>query len=276
MKRRTSRRNQVLSLLALALLTVPVIVPAQSVEVVTGHTVYVDMDSLDPCLAAVAGMVRSRVLWFDGSLLHERTNFDGDSYIYATQHGAPDPTHHMRWENITEIEDAGSKVLVTSQYYNFTDPNGIHWNVTEVYWEEGVRYNVSASADGDSGQVSANYQEADNATAGTNRYYAWIVQIGKTTQDLHAGTADHEVYNFVNLVNTCKFNEDAKNGSVNHTNDPPGFEHDDNTTYPHDHQTWDVDLYVGNEPSSIPLGQDPDNTVNSQGEHEGDREGGTS
>lgn len=254
----------------LAILGAAIAVPATQTAVVTGHTTFVDMESLDPCLAAVAGIVQSQVLWFDDSFLHERTNFENEQWIYASQKEAGDPTHHVRFDNASNIQEnaddqVANKVLIRSGvWYNFTDPNGVHWNVTEVFWDE--PYGTAVEGEGDV-QRNPGVDSAANVTAHTNRHYAWLVEIGPTTTDPYLSGLDSlgDRYNFVNMVNTCKFSEEARRLS-NVTHDAanktyPEFQHPDRYSTNHTHESWEVDLRIGPKPDVAPLDAEPKHSV---------------
>lgn len=256
---------------ALAILGAGIVVPATSTPVVTGHTTFVDMESLDPCLGAVAGIVQSQVLWFDDAFLHERTNFENDHWIYASHESAGDPTTHVRFDNVSNIEEnadnqPANKILVRSGvWYNFTDPNGVTWNVTEVFWDQATE--TSATVDRNESAEPGEAASETNASAHTNRHYAWIVQLGPTTTDPYLSGLDSigDRYNFVTMVNSCKFSEEAVKESDRHhdaANETyPRFRHPDRYETNHTHETWTVDLRIGPDPDLVPLDAEPVNEV---------------
>ncbi|MCA1814769.1 MAG: hypothetical protein LC624_12630, partial [Halobacteriales archaeon] len=77
---------KVLVLALCAMLSLPAGASINQQPVVTGHTVYANMDGLDPCMAGVVGVVRMRVMWFNNQVLMERPADDGgNAYIYAIE-----------------------------------------------------------------------------------------------------------------------------------------------------------------------------------------------
>lgn len=237
-------RRFVVAVAASLLLAAPGVVSADSEWVVTGHTVFTNMSGFDPCLAAVAGVVRAQVLWFnDQVLLEHAVAGNNGRFIYAVQENAPDP----RRPDVA--------LIPSGTVYNFTDPNNERWTVNEY------RYRV---ADPQLNPTTGNVKH--NATLD---FHAWVVGIGNTTFDMSLGTA----YNFVDIVDICKFVEpgcncagpttgnvthngtaegpndgNPQNGGVwdgnSHNASKPGEQH----TFPHTHDTGKIDLYIGREP----------------------------
>lgn len=257
--------------LAAAVVAAAMVVPATTVPVVTGHTTFADMESMDPCLGAIAGLVQREVLWFDDSIYHQRTNFEDDQWIYASEEEAPDPTFHVKFDNVTDVEgnaddQPADKVLIRSGvWYNFTDPNEVAWNVTEVYWDEGHYLDEGGGSEGEGGDA----ESAENSTAGTNRHYAWIVELGPTTEDPYLDGLDGMAsrYNFVNMINTCKFSEEAEeDGTRHHTagDDDPAFRHPEKYNTTHNHTEYTVQLRVGDEPDLVPLDAEPAHQVHAK------------
>jgi hypothetical protein len=283
------RIRSVAALVAVAVIGASVAVPAlgpgdRSHTIVTGHVSFTDLAGLDPCLSAVAGLVTGdNIKWFDDSIFHQET-FEG-KYIYASEAQAGNPTAHVRFDDSGPLEqdaeeieenvdeEPADKVLVRSGvWYNFTDPNHRYWNVTEVFWDQGAR----ADPDGATNIVDADTDGASvsteaNASAQTNRHYAWIVEIGPTRPDGYPGGLSHDEYNFVNMVNTCKFSDEAERAARtqhdpgNRTDGetgPPGRRHADEAHQEkHHHEEWDVKLWLGDEPDTFNLDAEPVNEV---------------
>lgn len=247
------RWNGKLAVVALAaLMALPTAWSVQQDPVVAGHTTYADMDGLDPCIAGIVGIVRLRVMWFNDQVLFERTAGDGSSHVFAVQGGAADPRDQL--------------LRPTGQQFAFTDPNGMEWQVNEY------TYNV-APASASTGnttvtppsvQQNGNGVSVDNGETHvepptvdsheTGPWYTWVVQTGPTIEDF---SATGRPYNFVNLVDTCKFS--APGQDVAHSNAGPGnwtSDWPEDTTEQqhfadeasHGHDRFSVDLYVGKAP----------------------------
>ncbi|HVL87746.1 MAG TPA: hypothetical protein VM681_07075 [Candidatus Thermoplasmatota archaeon] len=210
---------------------------------VTGHSVYADMDGFDPCLAAIVGLVRARVMWFNDMVLFSRPAADGSAYVYAVEQGAPDPRERLLYEN---------------DRYEFTDPNGVSWKVVEYQYV----YNTNGTTQHNVPVPPPAQSPAANHTQNVNAWFTWVVSVGPTTQDAFPGLSNHEEYNFVLLVDTCKF-KGAFVQDVSHTRDGSGGWDsdlpDDETTgghkesdEDHTHQAFGVDLYVGRAPNAAP------------------------
>jgi hypothetical protein len=244
------RRWKLVALGICALLSVPAGASVQQQPVVAGHSVYGDMDGLDPCIAGIVGVVRLRVMWFNNQVLFERTP-DGSSsgsWIYGTQAGAPDPRV--------------AALTPTGEVWSFTDPNGMDWSVAE--------YNFTAGPDalvhgGDvgyrNGSVVATPPQVEQNPE-VRSYYVWVVRVGPTTY----GGYDGKDYNFVDLVDTCKFSIPEER-AVQHANDTGTWTSDwtGDTTQgqhmagdgTHAHDVYDINLWVGSEPVLAPPA-DPD------------------
>jgi len=208
-----------------ALMTFPTAYTLQQDSVVTGHVTYAAMDGFDPCIAGIAGIVRLRVMWFNDQVLFERAADEG-SWVYATEAGAPDPRDQM--------------LVPTGEKYEFVDPNNVDWAVTE-YTFTGVE-----------AQVYPPNEHHDILQWGV-----WVVKTGPTVRD-YAATG--RSYNFVNLVDTCKFN--AAGHALAHSHDGSGnwtsSEANDTTENQHlandpdhAHESYQVNLYVGPEPQVL-------------------------
>jgi hypothetical protein len=244
------RRSWKVGLLcALAVLSVPAGSAVQQQQAVAGHTVYGAMDGLDPCIAGIVGIVRTRVMWFNEQVLLETTPDDGSAYIYALQAGAPDPRDQL--------------LTPTGRTYPFTDPNGLDWQVTEYNFTGGPDALAHGGAAGyHNGSVVATPPTVDDAQ-NLASYYVWVVRIGPTQQDT---AATGRPYNFVDLVDTCKFTDAHPERTVHHSRDGNGTWQSDwgnDTTQdghlptdgPHDHDVYDINLYVGEEPKLAPVAQ---------------------
>lgn len=204
--------------------------------VITGHTVYKNMGGYDKCLASIVGLARTRVLWFNDATLVE-TDAKGQ-YIYATRAGAPPPP--------PTLKNDARPIFGDGVVYEFVDPNNARWIVLEGYYYgeiKGDPINVNPWTPGD---------PRVEGGARVDSEIVWLVQVGQTIRDNDPGSDDHEFYNFVTLVDTCKFGHGAKSeGTLDHAaddpNHPPG-------EHAHNHEVFEVDLYIGKEPTFVPLG----------------------
>jgi len=235
-----------------ALLSLPAGASISQQPVVTGHTVYTNMDGLDPCFAGVVGVVRMRVMWFNNQVLMERAADDGgNAYIYAIEADAPDPRDQT--------------LLPTGNVFKFTDPNGVDWVVNEynftlppTAWADAGNYSVDP---GDGHPLNVN-ETPGYALEQASSYTTWIVKLGPTNDDY---AASGKPYNFVDLVNTCTFHEGADH-RVTHTpdhgnwtssdaNDPsimdgtdPNLNGHEDADGTHEHNVYDISLYIGQAP----------------------------
>jgi hypothetical protein len=236
---------KVLAVAMCALLSLPAGASISQQPVVTGHTVYTNMDGLDPCLAGVVGVVRMRVMWFNNQVLMERAADDGgNAYIYAIEADAPDPRDQT--------------LLPTGNQFKFTDPNGVDWLVNEynftlppTAWADAGNY----SLDPGSGHPLNVTDTPGYALEQARSFTTWIVKLGPTNDD-YAATG--KPYNFVDIVDTCKMQEQADH-QVTHTRGPDGnwtssdpqdptfdAHEDDDTT--HTSNVYDISLYIGQAP----------------------------
>lgn len=239
-----------LSVLAVSLLLVaPSAIPTTA-DVVEGHFIFAQLGGYSECLSGVAGLARSKVMWFNDKILLDSANLLIGKHVYITQHEAPDPRDHS--------------LLRTGKYFDFVDPNGVPWNVTEYSYS--VHRSTGTSTSGSDTSTRA------GATATVSQFYVYVVQIKRIYVDENnpwTGAGDvnsHLHYNFVGIVDTCRFVYDdkgraANTGSTTHDNTVDnGWGHDvmneTETTQPdHAHQTHKVDIYIGDTPREIQVGR---------------------
>jgi len=232
---RMSPRTKAGILVVLALLLfIPQGISTQHVPIVTGHSTFYNGSTYDQCLASVAGILRSRVLWFNDQVLVERYPGKG-TYVFITEHGAKDPT--------------GEPVLVSEGVkYVFTDPNGADWIVEEAYFAT----NAEAEADE---KISA---ERQHVGVNFNRTYVWFVEIAASPiLDQFPGERyPHSIYNFLVLVDTCKFHRNANTQApmVHHSNatDLNDRNGHPNSELSHTHEGWSADIWIGKRPVVVP------------------------
>ena len=260
---RLSQRQKALAAAALALLLwLPSGISTETQPVVTGHSTFYNGSGYDPCLASIAGIVRNRVMWFNDQVLVESYGGKG-SFVYITEHGARDPT------------DPNIKLLTDGTFYDFVDPNGVHWHVEEDYYTV-----IHGGATVDPNTAPA--QWVQQPSVDQNKTYVWIVELAASPiHDQFAGAPDgpyyHDIYNFLVLVDTCKMHPDKALDT--RTNDPTPDDRspllDDNGTLSHDarcnctnsgqyghvagsadhtHRVFLADLYMGTQPTAIPAG----------------------
>lgn len=242
---RLSRRQQAGLAVALALLLwAPQGISHGDHTLVTGHSTFYNGDAYDPCLASIAGIMRSRVLWFNDQVLVEHYGGSG-TYIYVTEAGAPDPR-------------AETRLYTEGVFYDFVDPNGAHWHVEEAFYDvegdTGVRW-------GESNTVPS----AEPYLTTGERTYVWIVELSaRPIYDQFAGADPHTYYNFLVLADTCKMHRvqnETQGPNATHDNasgllnDKYGHE---NGAKEHEHETFYVDLWVGKRPTLSLGGVSPD------------------
>lgn len=245
------RRKAGLAVAFALLLWIPQGISVQTQPVVTGHSTFLNGDVYDQCLASVAGILRSRVLWFNDQVLVERYPGKG-TFVYVTEHGgrSPDEFDQLYSDGVT---------------YTFVDPNGAAWHVQEVYVELGG----SAPIPGKNEEVwdyGSRMQDSVENGFDQFRQYFWVVELSATPiMDYFPGDDPHSVYNFLVLVDTCKMNrnDETVNGTIDH--DDPAilndrYGHPNNETA-HQHEVWNADIYVGQRPLVVPGGVDRNATA---------------
>lgn len=235
---RLSRRQQAALAVTLALLLwVPQGLSHGDHTVVTGHSTFYNGDAYDPCLGSIAGIMRSRVMWFNDQVLVERYGGAG-TFVYVTEYGAPDPR-------------AEKQLFSEGVFYDFVDPNGAHWHVEEAFYNVVVETSQGVDFSEDVPRPYVNTTEGD-------RIYVWIVELSaRPIYDQFAGDDPHTYYNFLTLVDTCKMHHVAnvtQGDNVTHDyasgtlNDRYGHE---NGATEHQHETFFVDLWVGKRPNVV-------------------------
>ncbi len=247
-RRRMERRYRAvaigIALAAVLAAIVPAGISTETTPIVTGHSSFYNGDDFDPCLAAIVGIMRLRVMWFNHEVLVERYNGDG-AYIYATEHGAPSPTAD------------GAHLVSSGVFYDFVDPNGVAWHVDEAYWDSQIN-TVPADVTIDNDDLVPDVDVSPKPLS-AKRWYTWIVAVDKPVRDHHAGSDPHEWYNFVVLLNTCKFRKDNLNNSQPNGNltHPAGMGPDTGhlkNDPAHEHERYEVSLWVGTQPKIAPVG----------------------
>ncbi|HLE96238.1 MAG TPA: hypothetical protein VI997_02615 [Candidatus Thermoplasmatota archaeon] len=252
-----TKRLATFSVLAVFLCTAIVTAQTQQ-QVVSGHVTWTTLEGFNECYAGLAGLVQNRVLWFNDQVLID--NFAiGDRWIYVTEAGAPDPRDYT---------------LAFVRNFTFDDPNGIWWNVTEwqyaapAHWEK-----VDAPDTGNSGNIGNDVTTVHGGEqARVGLYYVWTVKVlPLPAEDRHRGPfTDHSLYNFVAVIDICKFVAEA-NAEVDGWEENPQSQYDPspNSEYPyrpasgvdptHMHKTYAADVSLGLKPKDggilVPLNE---------------------
>ncbi|MGQ0534452.1 MAG: hypothetical protein ACT4PT_00055 [Methanobacteriota archaeon] len=203
---------------------------------VTGHTIFANMTGFDPCIAAVAGVVRFQVLWFNDEVLFERASFAGQGqHIYVVEHNGTDPR---------------DQPLIRNQSYVFADPNNKTWNVTEYYYFGTVVAQPTWTVEDN--------KPTPHTSATAAKFHTWVVEIGNVTSDPTLGAE----YNFVNLANLCLFTL-PENNPQPHVHNGTGYNPAEGNShpntvsgtdpeghaFPHEHGTARINLYSGKAPN---------------------------
>ncbi|MFA5862782.1 MAG: hypothetical protein WDA16_13910 [Candidatus Thermoplasmatota archaeon] len=249
----SARRKAVAAATLALLLFAPLGISENAQPVVTGHSTFYDGDGFDPCLASVAGIMRTQVMWFNDQVLVERYGGKG-TYVYITENGSGDPR-----ENFADGNN-GRKLFTEGTVYDFVDPNGVSWHVDEAFF----------------GNLEVPTQEPVPQPRVDDRFYVWIVELSAfPIHDQFAGDPRssnyHDVYNFLDIVDTCKFHRNDKTNAdgelnpdktydfnITHDNPDelgPGYGHPSGTS-PHKHETFMADIWIGSRPVLIPVGAD--------------------
>ncbi len=236
------------ALVAVALFIVPAVMAAHPVQAVEGHTRFVDLDGFDPCLAAIAGLARMRVMWFNDVPLYERSSAGEGKYLYALEAGAPDPREE--------------KIITSGEKFQFKDPNGHWWTIVEGYFDVDVAFHDNG---GDASVGTGGAQGSKNMSVELDRIYVWIVMIHPDAPFPNDNYGDHPeaaFYNFVTMVDTCKFSPSkAPSGIADHANDAPDQDDYAGEHQPgyesHEHEMWYVDLWIGGAPDLLDVNIDP-------------------
>lgn len=220
---------------------VPTGISEEQVPIVTGHSVFYNGDTFDRCLASIAGILRSRVMWFNDMVLAEQYAGKG-TFVYVTENGSLDPTTRKG-------------LWTEGVFYDFVDPNGAHWHVEEAFMIN--RVGAGALAGDPLGETSELDPEVDDVE---NRTYVWIVELSeRPIYDEFSGNDpqyEHDLYNFLLLVDTCKMNR-AKTTPRDITHQGPDLDtqrgHPAGTDV-HEHEVHTIDLWVGTRQVLVPWG----------------------
>lgn len=270
------RRKLPTLFLVAALLTVGLVGAVDAAEldqdrVTTGHTTYVDASTtFNSCFAGVAGLVVQRVTWFNGQELFSRADSGGNKWIYVTQ-GLND-TNNDDWGDDTgfkENDPANEQLYRTNQTYKFNDPEdpGKEWIVREYFALREKRSKADTPLE----------DEYDKEATSKDKFYVFAVKVGEHTRtDSQLGLD----YNFAMVVDTCRFHGSPDDENVSHNgtdgNTQKPIAQHDNTNESHEHDAYDVDIWVGGEPNALGDGnaQVPDDRDGNAGARNDTQEGG--
>lgn len=258
----STRRKAAAAALIALLLAVPMGISEQSQHVVTGHSTFMNGEGFDPCLASIAGILRTQVMWFNDQILAERYGGKG-TYIYVTENGSEDP----RPANFAYLYTEGV-------FYDFVDPNGVHWHVEEAFYVDEIDADSAIKNPPPKGNT-----QVEPASLTSDRTSVWIVELSAfPIHDQFAGNPNpddpnyHDLYNFLAIVDTCKFhrNHDTSLDPVENGNPDGSYDynitHDEPVLQPnyghqagteeHTHESFLADIWVGTRPILVPLGAD--------------------
>ncbi len=226
--------------------------------ITTGHTTYLEASTTaNECFAGITGMLSQTVTWFNGQNLFSRpVDGDGDTYMYVMEHfnsagydftgdGTPDREGVDSETGIEPFDPSEETLHKTGNEWHLEDPNNDHYSedktwVVEEYYALKI---VEPYADSEGG----------NDLGDQEKVYIYTVAVGSPREDQ---TINRE-YNFITTVDTCKFLHDGNTTTHDNQNDDnprdPAGQHDEGADPgEHPHGTFHVDLFVGDEPSSIP------------------------
>lgn len=225
-------------------------------QIITGHTQFLETSTqFSGCFAGIAGLLMQRVTWFNGATLFTRADNGNGRWVYFTEHFEDNDLDGFDDKTGIEIKDPSKeKLFRTNQTYTFDDPDPD----TSKKWE--VREYFALRREKVEGSVGENGQAEIEGPA--TRVYVFAVKVAGQTYDAETISAE---YNFVSVVDTCRFHGDETgtethdNGRNNGSGDPidqhKEINDDDGT---HDHDVYSIDVWVGGAPDSLPVAQVPD------------------
>lgn len=228
--------------------------------ITTGHTNFLSTATTESeCFAGITGMLSQRVTWFNGVNLFSRpVDGDGSTYMYIMEHfnsGGEDwdlDGKHSDTETGVEAFDPSEEdtLYKTGREWHIEDPNNDHYS-EDITWEVEEYYALKIV------DKPPEEAEADAEGAGIQKkVYIYVVAVGSPRED----KTIHREYNFITTVDTCRFLHDGGTTEHNNQSTPengsardPKHQHSpgaDPGTHPHG--TYNVDLFVGDKPQSIP------------------------
>lgn len=215
--------------------------PTTTDTVMTGHTTWMEESSAyDGCLAGIAGLLKQQVTWFNGQTLFETSEGNSDdTWIYFTDGGLGGDQR---------VDPTSEDLIRSNNTYQFEDPNDEDhtWTVKEYFVYDGLPDGVNGVGDIGDEEPGVNW----------DRIYIWAVNASASS--IEDETTLGKDYNFVGVVDTCKFdsarerNETHDNQNESEDKHDPRWQHDSaNNEGEHDHDVYFVDLWVGGEPETV-------------------------
>lgn len=242
-----NRTKIVIALGAAVLLAAPVAfaghlrqVAVQDRTVVSGHTVFVSVRQFDPDIAAIAGMVEQKVVWFNGAIIFN--TFKG-GFALGVEDDACDPRRGQDFrfidQDLSYIDPNGQPHVVTHYTYRCAEANPLATLLNNTTLEDGLIHPQLIPL--------LHFRED-----------VWVTPT-------HAIIVDPTIvdeYNFALAVDTSLFDENPRGDTAHdgtggdstdeikdgdsfdpatgrHTPDPAGSPYNQ----PHEHNTASVDLY---------------------------------
>lgn len=265
----SNRRKAAIAATMAFILWFPTGISEENQPVVTGHSSFWNGQGYDPCMASIAGILQTEVRWFNDMVLARRYGGKG-TFIYITEAGAQDPRNNAPNANRDHLQLYSDGVS-----YDFVDPNGAVWHVEELYY-------------GDFTPVTFDNNPTNprTNTQVTDRTYVWVVELSaQPIFDQFAGSPSgpnyHDVYNFVSLIDTCKFSRNNVtnfNGNKHYETHPQDYDfnvtHEQNPTgsWPgnddgnghdngyqtHTHESFMANIWIGTRPTFVTAGASTD------------------
>jgi len=277
-----SKRHKALALLlgvALSLAAIGntvAVEPTTNETVVTGHTNWVDPSSTyNSCFAGIAGLLKNEVTWFNGQTLFSTDAGGAGTFIYFTESLQADDGEYNESTGLKVKDPTQEKLVKTDNEYEVEDPSGAdHTWVVREYFTTREKKGAEAGV----GETDVDSGEARQV----EKVYVYVVQVHAPPIEDDRESVDKR-YNFLGLVDTCKFNQDgeqkehANDGtygtepSGQHNDDGTGSDESDQGTH-HNHTAVGVDIWIGGVPDTLP-GNDEQGVPDEGGSQDQDADG---
>lgn len=252
-RRRLSTLALVVALLTAGLLgTVDASQQMHGEQLTTGHSVFADASStFNSCFAGLAGALLQQVTWFNGQTLFSRMEGGGNKFVYVTEHmGEGQVKDGYNDSTGIELGDPTDETLHrTNRTYTFSDKNDDdkEWVVREYF---ALRGNKSKTRVDEPGVEQDVHHE---------KVYVFVVKVGENA--IWDPTLKKD-YNFAMVVDTCRFHmagTETNHSGENGTSGMPYGQHQNQTGMDenHTHGLFDVDIYVGGDPKSLTVQDQP-------------------
>ncbi|MBW3582412.1 MAG: hypothetical protein KY455_04865 [Euryarchaeota archaeon] len=218
----------------------------QDKTVVTGHTVYANMGGFDPDVALIAGIVESKVVWFNGMTV---LNTVQDGFIYTVAKGQCDPRDGENFE----FQDY--KIA-------FRDPNNVTHIIAHYTYSCGSGLKTETVLDGYLGlnetkhvwvtPTHARVQDPPIQAFDPGRIYnfatgidTWYYKSGNLLLGGGRGTTTHEGTGGGTTDEVNNGDSYCASESDHVCNGSSGLKAGEDTL--HEHNTFEVDLYYDKE-----------------------------